>query len=316
MEKIELDGPATVQNATRHVVSDSARPTDELIVPPLEKPPGIDTSGFFNPGDPLRPYAVRLVQQITSGLEQFQLEEPIGYWDAHVGGIIVPANLAHFRTDLTSVPSWFTWLVPRTGVHLPAALIHDGLILAPDEPQTYIASQVIDRETADRIFRDGMRDLDTTPLRRWLIWSAVATASMLTGPLRRTWRGWLAVAATAAVVLVLGTLATIDLLDLRDTLPWMGDRPAWLELLYGAIGALVIPPLVSPLWGKRWQAGAIGGVAAAFLLHVTLAILFVTSLFSTAEAAIQGQTRTALGWLAAAVGLVAAVLLIGAWAAA
>ena len=62
----------------------------------------------------------------------------------------MPANLAHFRTDLTSVPAWFTWLVPRTGVHLPAALIHDGLILSPGEPQTYIASQVIERETADR----------------------------------------------------------------------------------------------------------------------------------------------------------------------
>jgi hypothetical protein len=96
----------------------------------------------------------------------------------------------------------------------------------------------------------------------------------------------------------------------------MGERPAWQELLFGAIGAVVIPPLVSPLWGRRWQAGAIGGVAAAFLLHVSLAIMFVSSLFSAAEAAIQRRTWTALRWLAVAVGLVAAVFLVGAWAAA
>ena len=160
-----------------------------------------------------------------------------------------------------------------------------------------------------------MRDLHTTPLRRWLIWSAVATASMLTGPLRRTWRGWLAVAATAAVVLVLGTLATIDLVDLREILPWMGERPAWQEL-NGAVAALVIPPLVSPLWGRRWQAGAIGGVAAAFLLHVTLAILFVTSLFNAAEAACRARPgRRCAGWRWPSAWS-GAVMLVGAWAAA
>ncbi len=60
------------------------------------------------------------------------------------------------------MPSWFTWLIPKSGLHLPAALIHDGLVVAPGEPQTYVADHEIPRATADQIFRDGMRDLGTS----------------------------------------------------------------------------------------------------------------------------------------------------------
>ena len=70
---------------------------------------------------------------VDNGKEEFELLRPIGYWHNEEGGIIVPANLAQFRTDLTSVPAWFTWLIPKSGLHLPAALIHDGLVLAPGE---------------------------------------------------------------------------------------------------------------------------------------------------------------------------------------
>lgn len=312
MTEVELTGPNSVESAAEQVVSDPAQPAEAVIVPPLEKPAGIAVSGFFNPTDCTRPYAVRLGRLLTEqGKETFQLEEPIGYWDQDLGAVIVPANLAHFRTDLTSVPNWFTWLVPRTGLHLPAALIHDGLVLAPGEPQTYIASTVIDRATADRLFRDAMRDLHTSGLRRWLIWSAVAAASMVYGPLSRTWRGWLALLTTLSTVLVLGTLSTIDLLDLRNTLPWMGERPAWLELSYGALAAVLIPPLTAPLWGRRWQAGAIAGIAAAYLLHVTLAIALVASLFNAVEAGLQRRARRALISTALAILIAAAVLIIG-----
>jgi Flp pilus assembly protein TadB len=60
--------------------------------------------------------------------EVFALFRRIGYADRHLGDLVVPADVGTFTTDLTSVPSVFAWLVPRTGRHLPAALVHDVLI--------------------------------------------------------------------------------------------------------------------------------------------------------------------------------------------
>lgn len=88
-----------------------------------------------------------------------------------------------FRSDLTSVPSLFTWLVPRTGRHLPAALVHDGLIASRGEPAAYSTSTdvAVPRVDADRIFREAMGDLGTGFFRRWLMWSAVSLATVMAG---------------------------------------------------------------------------------------------------------------------------------------
>src|SRR5262245_34215965 len=63
--------------------------------------------------------------------EQFELLLPINYC-ASLGPrtvtVTVPPPNEKFTTDLASVPSLLTWLVPKSGAHLPAALIHDGLI--------------------------------------------------------------------------------------------------------------------------------------------------------------------------------------------
>lgn len=102
--------------------------------------------------------------------ESFELMRRIGYqarWahDTRTLAITVPAlpdpqdEDEPFRTDLTSVPDLFTWLVPRTGSHLPAALVHDGLIYDPAEPASYDAAEAVPRIEADRIFRDAMADL-------------------------------------------------------------------------------------------------------------------------------------------------------------
>ena len=171
---------ADLNNFVGHSIGSRSDASTCLTRLELDKPAHIETSGFFCPANPNDPHAVLQIildRVERGGKEEFQLREPIGYWDKHLGGIVVPHNLKHFVTDLTSVPQLMTWLVPRTGVHLPAALLHDGLVTGPGEPQTYVADQPISRVEADRILRDAMKDLETSWLSRWLIWTGAAVAS-------------------------------------------------------------------------------------------------------------------------------------------
>ncbi len=134
------------------------------------------------------------------------------------------------------------------------------------------------RDEADRVFRDAMADTGTSVVRRWLVWTAVATATIFLGshswsPAR--WWGYrLAAAASIGGVLALGSLATLDLFDAGVVdLPWMGDRVWWSELLGGFAGAVAIPFLLGLVWGTFRMAGAIAGILLALLLHVTLVLL-------------------------------------------
>ena len=301
----------TVEEAAAHVIDDPTKDPCPCILGPIVKPDRIATSGFFDPVRPDGEYVVSLGRLFEHDRESFRLAAPIGYWDTEVGAIIVPHNLAQFRTDLTSVPRFFTWLVPTTGRHLPAALVHDGLVGGDEEPRTYIASRRIDRATADRVFRSGMKDLGTSWARRWVIWAAVATATMVTGSVRETWRSLLAVAAMVLAVVVGGALATFDLVDCRAPIPWMGDRTAWVEVAAGALGAVAIPVLLSALWGRRWRAGVIAGVSLALLLHVTIAIVVVYALFTAIDEALEGHVAKAARWAAVAAAVPAALVVLG-----
>lgn len=252
----------------------------------------------------------------TRKSELFELQRRIAYrarWNADrddleivVPARPVPGDSRVFLSDLTSVPTLFTWLVPRTGLHLPAALIHDGLIYDPGEPASYEATQAVPRIEADRIFRDGMADLGTGIVRRWLIWAAVTLATAKAGvssvsPPGRTsgpegvaqnraktdvlldWYYRIVVVATLALIAFLGTLATIDLFDWRSPLPWMGDRSWVAELAWGLAFAVLIPAALSLLWWRLWRAGMIAGVALAVLFHVTIVLGALTLLFQFVE---------------------------------
>ena len=280
---------------------------------PGSRPAHLGRSGFFDPADPQRPWTgeVELHRFLAGGdgdRERFRVPRPIGYWDARRGPLVVPADPAAFASDLTSVPAALSWLVPTTGRHLPAALLHDGLTAGADGPPSYLAEAPVDRVAADRVFRSALRDLGVSRLRRGVMWAGVSVWSALAGPLRRTWRGWLAACATAVVVLVLGTLSTVDLVDAADVLPWMGARAWWVELGTGALAALVVPLLPAPLWGRRWRAGAVAGVAGAFLLHVTVAVVLVSAGFAAVDALTDGRPRQALRWAAGAAALAGAVV--------
>lgn len=298
-----------------------------------------DPSRFHDGGDPAsgapadvdQPIRIqferKLVERDGKLVEEFVLERRIGYLDRTFGQILVPPDYATFSSDLTSVPTLFTWLVPKTGDHLPAALIHDGLVWNPTtEEQSYISTggHVIDRVEADRIFRDGMGDLGTGLLRRWLVWTAVTLATMwaMEGTARSTWARWyyrLLVPATIVPILWLGYIATADVFDRTDSwwlaydLPWMGDQSTVSELIGGAAGAIVIPFLLGWCWGRFRTAGWIAGIALALLFHVSLALLAVTAVYQGLEwlAGRMGDRSRRVALAASLVAAIAVFALVG-----
>ncbi len=232
------------------------------------------------PPDPDADPRIVLERHLADGLESFSLERRIAYRDRLLGEILVPAS-PDFRTDLTSTPALFTWLVPKTGAHLPAALVHDALVAGGGASYTSTQGHAVDRVEADRIFRDAMADTGTGIIRRWIVWAAVTAATVFVpgglqwSPAAR-WAHRVGVAVSLAVIVYLGYSATGDLLDrswpLAWPVPWMGERAWWVEVLGGLSGAVVIPLVLSLLWGRFRVAGAIAGVVLAVLLHVSVAL--------------------------------------------
>ncbi len=229
---------------------------------------------------------VVLRRVLIDGQERFSLLTPIAYWDVdHERPHVVPADINNFQSDLTSVPFLFTWLVPRTGAHLLAALLHDGLVGGDHARPTY-AGPKVSREQADLIFRRALCSLGISRARSWLMWTAVTLATIHAELASRSIRArirWGTMAATLVVVMVLGCIATLDLFDLVKIVPWMGDRPWQTELLTGALAATTIPAALSVLWGRLWRAGMIAGIACAWLLHVSALVLALAAGFWALE---------------------------------
>jgi Protein of unknown function (DUF1353) len=298
--------------AAAAVVRDPIDHDGPILVPPMTKPARIGRSGFFDPANPEQDAQVLLRRIVDSGREEFELVQPIGYWHNDEGGIIVPANLAKFRTDLTSVPSWFTWLIPKSGLHLPAALIHDGLVLAPGETKTYVADHDISRTTADQIFRDGMRDLGTNVVRRWLMWTAVTLASLWC--CTHKWWFRVVISLEIGLITVLGAMASVDLLSQKELLPWMGHRGFWVELVSGAVFAVIVPLVLCLLWGRWWRAGIITGLSLAGLFHITIAIAIISGLFQGVERLFQGKVLAAAAWFSLALVLLGSIVGVVIWA--
>lgn len=235
--------------------------------------------------------------------EQFKIEQRISYRARAFGDeseitVVVPADAKTFSSDLTSVPTLFTWLIPRTGSHLPAALVHDGLVYDAGEPQSYLTedNRSVTRMQADTIFRDAMADLGTSGLRRWIMWAAVTLATIRAGawtralpendagapggvePERLKNMYYQAAAfVSLAIIVVLGILATLDFLDWRRV-----SLPGSAELPLPVVGDLlpVQLPIVGDLrdsfMGERpWQTELWQGALAALIVPIVLAILWL-----------------------------------------
>lgn len=166
------------------------------------------------------------------------------------------------------------------------------------------------------MFRDAMADTGTGVVRRWLVWSAVTTATLV----RRdqvpwgaatTWRHRVVIGLSLLVVLALGVLATLDLFDVGGTpqLPWMGARPWWLELIGGLSGAVVVPLVLGLAWGRVRVAGCVMGIGLAVLLHVTVGLAAITGLYWVAEK-LSGRFPTTVAGLAVAASVLACVVVL------
>ncbi|MDZ5621688.1 DUF1353 domain-containing protein [Nocardioides bizhenqiangii] len=293
---------------------------------PTTPQPSAFYDGGLPPGNPRPDLPAKIMLErieTVSGREPreaFRMMRRIAYRDEEYGEILVPADLDSFETDFASVPTLLTWLVPRTGTHLPAALIHDGLVGGSD----YVATRYppgtdpIDRVGADLVFRRAMRDSYIPLIRRWLVWSAVTLGTIWDGSeswsRRRHLRYLVAALGSLLVVAALGVAATLDLFDVVAWLPWMGaDRGFLLELVGGLAGAVVIPLLLGVTWGRFAVAGVVTGIALAVLLHVTFLLLGLTAFYQVAERVARRTPVAAL--VAAAVvlaaSLVLTVLLVG-----
>lgn len=274
---------------------------------------------------PDHPPLVVLSRSHDLPVDRFRMDRRIGYHDRRLGRILVPADPERFTTDLTSVPTVFTWLVPKDGAHLPAALLHDGLAHGAAEGPSYLSLEghTIDAVEADRVFRDAMADTGTGCVRRWLMWTAVTIATLFLGRgtgLARPVLWWhrTAIAGTVLVVVLLGVAATVDLLDLDwpvPGVPWMPEGGFARELAQGLAGALVVPFLLGITWGRFWVAGVITGISLAVLLHVTVAVVAVTLVYRAAELVVARAPRAGLA-LAAVVLVAAGVLFVAALASA
>jgi hypothetical protein len=220
--------------------------------------------------------------QLQQDGAQFRLLRQFGYRDPEYDeAFVVPSDVTTFTTDLASIPRFFAWLIPGIGTHLPAVLVHDALVVNPGQEPTHLGPTV-DREEADRILRDAMASLATPLLRRWLMWTAVIIATCWSTLQPRVW--WrIRIVGTIAIVVALGVVATLDFIDVWDVLPWMGDRPWWVEVVGGGVVAVIVPLVISIAWGHLWRAGAILGVALAFLLHVTVLLVALYGVYWVLE---------------------------------
>jgi hypothetical protein len=100
----------------------------------------------------------------------FVVRRGLVYIDATVRpnlAIVVPP---HFVTDHASVPAALRWLVPQSGVHSAAAVIHDWLYTVAEPPSDPRAFQQ-DRRRDDRIFLNAMNSCRVAPLRRALLFN-------------------------------------------------------------------------------------------------------------------------------------------------
>lgn len=241
--------------------------------------------------DPAAPPLVALEQAEGMHEDDFRMTRRIAYLDRRHGELLVPKDPSTFVTDLASVPSIFAWLVPRTGAHLRAALVHDALLEQRGEGLAYVGP-AMPAEEAHRVFREGLADSDVGLVRRWLMWTAVMLASMLNGrgagwSTAELWRWRITVVGTLLLVALLGVLSTLDVLDVAVPLiggvPWTGDGQWWVRLGTGAAGAVVVPFVLGLAWGRFRIAGIITGIALALLLHVTVALIALTGVYKAVE---------------------------------
>jgi hypothetical protein len=163
---------------------------------------------------------------------------------------VLPRELQ--ETDLASIPWPLRWFATGYGRHTPAALLHDYLV-----KRGSTENPPVSRDEADLLFRQSMGELKVPHVRRWVMWSAVTSATRL---LHSPW--W---TQAGMALWFLGFLAILVLVGLnlfRGTSLWGG-----LLVLLSSVLPLGL------LWGSRVGAGIIFGYTLLFFGPPTLLVL-------------------------------------------
>ena len=243
-----------------------------------------------------------------------------GTFRGNIGRLLVPASEREpFKTDLASVPRVMTWLFPRYGQYTKAAVLHDYLCqtvgqetiaVYPTQADNGAGAdagemeeqliQVTDRSDADEIFRLVMTELGVPWARRWLMWSAVSWATLLTS----LWPGRSSKAALRTigrVLVVAGAVAVVALVALL----WTGGIGSVLLVVGGATAlaaAVMVAGYVALGRWDRWLVylAAFGMTVASIPLIVVGALIgILLVLYLLFEDAFSGfrATRERLGRL-------------------
>jgi hypothetical protein len=194
-------------------------------------------------------------------------------------------------TDFASIPWFLNWLVPADGLHTPAAILHDamiggqsGLHFLTDRPEP------VDDGAADRIFREAMGHAGVRPLRKWLMWGAVALRTLIEGRRQNGKRGlrwWATALPVFGGLFAGGLLAALQAVLIPGfshpwgSLPWIEDRGLVGRAVAGLLAIAVLTAattlvvgLAFPRTRRSWAAGAIAGPTLG-LLAFPMAVSFV-----------------------------------------
>ncbi|MGH8986581.1 MAG: DUF1353 domain-containing protein [Acidimicrobiia bacterium] len=237
-----------------------------------------------------------------------------GTFRGNIGRLLVPASESQpFKTDLASVPRVMTWLFPRYGQYSKAAVLHDYLCQTVGQETIAVYPtreggddaghgsgetqeqliRVADRSDADEIFRLVMTELGVPWARRWLMWSAVSWATLLTS----LWPGRSSKAAlrmTGRVIVVAGALAVLALVALL----WPGGIGSVLFVVGGATALAAVVMLAGYVALGRWDRwlvylAAFGMTVASIPLIVVGAVIAVMlALYLLFEDAFSGFRAT------------------------
>ncbi len=131
----------------------------------------------------------------------------------------VPAG---FRTDLTSAPRPFRWLIDVDGDHAPAAVLHDyltrsqwrsealmGRVVYASQGHSCIFCPPVDRSDADGVFRRVLGELGASAPRRWLMWAGVRVGCGMKDATGQDWYYVLLLLVPAALFLLVPLLVVL-----------------------------------------------------------------------------------------------------------
>lgn len=203
-----------------------------------------------------------LLRQVSA--TGFELDEPFRFEEPGQKDVVVRRGDA---TDLASVPSFLTWLVPRYGRHTLPALLHDQLVVGGMDPN--------DRETVDATFRDAMGGTRVPLVMRWVMWSAVSLATHLL----RAWRWKVLIAAWVALYALTGFDLLFAILGWRPV-PALSSAPVLVLIL-------VSPLSLSVIWGRRYRFGLIVAYSLLVLPASVISVAATIILYRLVEGVAQ-----------------------------